>query len=68
MQALSVSCFAVVCLVFLAVLYGMLRQENKQQKEDLQTGEKIDKIISNNSSITDNEWDSWLQERSNKQK
>lgn len=67
-ESVTVVSFIVVLLVFIAVLYGMLKQENKQQKKDLQTGEKIDKIISSNSNISDDDWNSWLQERRNKQK
>lgn len=67
-ESVTVASFIVVLLVFIAVLYGMLKQENKQQKKDLQTGEKIDKIISSNSNISDDDWNSWLQERRNKQK
>ena len=67
-ESVTVVSFVVVLLVFMAVLYGMLKQEKKQQKKDLQTGEKIDKIISSNSNISDDDWNSWLQERRNKQK
>ena len=65
-ESVTVVSFIVVLLVFVAVLYGMLKQENKQQKKDLQTGEKIDKIISSNSNISDDEWSSWLQNRRDK--
>lgn len=67
-ESVTVISFIVVLLVFMSVLYGMLKQENKQQKNDLQTGEKIDKIISDNSNISDSNWSNWLQERRNKQK
>lgn len=67
-ESVTVISFIVVLLVFMSVLYGMLKQENKQQKNDLQTGEKIDKIISGNSNISDSNWSNWLQERRNKQK
>lgn len=59
--AFSIFCFGVVC-----VMYGVLKEQFKQSKQDLQTGEKIDKIISDNSDISDDEWSSWLQERRNK--
>ena len=58
----------IVCLILVSISYGAAKQKNKQQKEDLQTGEKIDKIISSNSNISDDNWANWLQERRNKQK
>mgnify|MGYP007013871678 CR=1 FL=1 len=67
-ESVTVISFTVVLLVFMSVLYGMLKQENKPQKKDLQAGEKIDKIISDNSNIADDHWDKWLQERRDKQK
>ena len=67
-QSVSIICFLVVVLVFMSVIYGVVKQENKQQKNDLQTGEKIDKIISGNSNISSDDWAGWLQERRNKQK
>ena len=55
-----------VCLVVVSISYGVAKQKNKQQKEDLQTGEKIDKIISSNRNISDNDWATWMQERNDK--
>lgn len=67
-ESVTVICFVVIMLVFMSVLYGVLKQKNKQQKENLQTGEKIDKIISDNSNISDSDWHNWLQDRRDKQK
>jgi len=68
MQTILFSCFGLLCIIIISVLYGVAKQSNKQNKQDLQTGEKIDTIIHNNSNISDDEWSSWLQERRDKQK
>lgn len=62
------SVIGLLYIVIVSFLYGKEKQINKQQKENLQTGEKIDKIISNNANISNDDWNSWLQERRNKQK
>ena len=67
-ETLAFGAFVVVCLVSISVLYGIMKQQVKQYKEDLQTGAKIDKIISDNSSISDDEWAKWLQDRNAEQK
>lgn len=66
MQTFVFFSFGILCLVVICILYGIAKQELKQSKQNLQTGEKIDKIISDNSNISDDEWSSWLQERRNK--
>lgn len=68
MQTFLFFAFAIICLISVAILYGMIKQQRNQYKDDLQTGEKIDTIIHNNSNISDDEWSSWLQERNCKQK
>lgn len=68
MQIFLFFAFAILCLISVSVLYGIIKQQRNQYKDDLQTGEKIDAIIHDNSNISDDEWSSWLQDRRDEQK
>ena len=68
MQTFLLFAFVILCLVFVAVLYGMIKQQRNQYKNELQNGEKIDAIIHDNSNISDDEWSGWLQDRRDEQK
>lgn len=68
MQTFLFFAFAIICLILVAILYGMIKQQRNQYKDELHTGEKIDAIIHNNSNISDDEWSGWLQDRRDEQK
>lgn len=55
-------------LTIISFLFGKARTEKNQLENQLHEGEKIDKIINNNSNISDGDWADWLQERRDKQK
>jgi len=68
MQLFLILGFCIFCLIIISIFYGIAQQELKQSKQDINTGERIDEIIINNSNLSDDDWNLWLQERRNQQK
>lgn len=67
MQLLSMALFCIIVIVVLSVTIGIIKQQLRQNNQELKEGKKIDKIIRDNSDLSDDEWFGWLQERRDKQ-
>jgi len=65
MESVLIVLILCICLVLVSIFYGISKEQARKYKNDLLTGEKIDKIISDNSNISDDEWHTWLQNRHN---
>ena len=68
METIGLLSFCVIVIVVISITLGIVKQQLKQNKQDFNEGEKIDEIINNNSNLSDDAWNKWLQEHSNKQK
>lgn len=68
METIGLLSFCVIVIVVISITLGIVKQQLKQNKQDFNEGEKIDEIINNNSNLSDDAWNKWLQERGNKQK
>lgn len=58
--------FSVLLTAFVSFLYGKSVEKNKNTEEEINTGEKIEKIIRDNNSISKSDWVSWLRSKNNK--
>lgn len=67
MELLGIIVFCIIVIATLSITIGIVKQQLRQGNQSLQEGEKIDKIIHNNSNISDDNWSKWLQERRDKQ-
>ena len=68
METVGLVSFCIIVISILSITVGIVKQQLKQNKQDFNEGEKIDEIINNNSNLSDDAWNKWLQERGNKQK
>lgn len=68
METIGLLSFCVIVIVVISITLGIVKQQLKQNKQDFNEGEKIDEIINNNSNLSDDAWNKWMQEHSNKQK
>jgi len=67
MELLGIIAFCIIVIATLSITIGIVKQQLRQSNQALKQGEKIDKIIHNNSNISDDNWSKWLQERRDKQ-
>lgn len=67
MELLGIILFCIIVIVTLSITIGIVKQQLRQSNQVLQQGEKIDKIIHDNSNISSDEWSIWLQNRRSKQ-
>ena len=67
MELLGIIAFCIIVIATISITIGIVKQQLRQSNQALQEGEKIDKIIHNNSNISDDNWSKWLQERRDKQ-
>lgn len=67
MELLGIIAFCIIVIATLSITIGIVKQQLRQSNQALLQGEKIDKIIHDNSNISSDEWSSWLQNRRSKQ-